>query len=172
MADEKTEEKPAKKGKGLLIPAIVLAVGLLGGGYFFMSSSKSKTPTNAAPTTTTTAPGKIIALDPITMNLSDGHVLKVGLSLEAIAKPKNKELAAIVSGAGGGHGSSGESASPMGGEEAKALDSAIKILGDMTYTDLSKPGGRTHAKEVLTHKIEEDFHGDIIEVYFTTFVMS
>lgn len=170
MADEKTEEAPKKKGKGLLVPAVVLAIGLLGGGYFFMSSSKSSgTPT--APTTTTTALGKIVALDPITMNLSDGHVLKVGLSLQLVAKPKSKEIAAAVSG-GGGEGASKASTGPLGGEEAKALDLAIKTLGDMSFEELSKPGGRAKAKADLTKEIEEAYESDIVGVYFTTFVMS
>jgi len=174
MADEKTEEVETKKrGKGLLIPAVVLAVGLLGGGYFLMSSSKAKpAAAGATSTTTTTALGKIVSLDPITLNLSDGHVLKVGMALQLTAKPKDKEIAAAVSGGGGEGGSSSASTSKLGGQEAKALDLAIADLGNKTFDELSRPGGRTAAKNELSEKIHEAYEGDVVSVYFTNFVMS
>lgn len=173
MADEKTEEvETKKKGKGLLIPAVVLAVGLVVGGYFFMSSSKAKPAAGATSTTTTTALGKIVSLDPITLNLSDGHVLKVGMALQLTAKPKDKEIAAATAGGGGEGGSSSASSSKLGGQEAKALDLAIADLGNKTFDELSKPGGRTAAKEELSEKIHEAYEGDVVSVYFTNFVMS
>lgn len=174
MAEE-TTEAPKKKSKiGMMIPVLVLVLGLGGAGFFFMGGKKDAGA--AAPTTTTTAPGPIIRLEPITMNLTDGHVLKVGLALELLAKPKEKELQTVVAaahGGGGGHGGGGDtSGSPMLGLESKALDIAIHHLGNKSFTELSAVDGKAHAKDELQKEIEHAYHGDVVNVYFTTFVMS
>lgn len=170
MAEETEVEEKKKRGKkAIIIPLVVLLAGLGGGGYFFMTGKKKAVA--ADPTTTTTvALGSIIRLEPITLNLSDGHVLKVGMALQTVAKPKHEHLAAAL--AGGGHGAAPDASSPLGGEEAKALDEAIHVLGDSSFEELSKPGGRAHAKEVLSEKIKHIYHDDIVEVYFTDFVMN
>jgi flagellar protein FliL len=177
MAEEEAEAaEPVKKKsrKMLIIAALVLLLGLGGGGFFFVSGGKKKSPEAAdgATTTTTIALGPIVQLSPITLNLSDGHVLKVGLALQTVAKPKEKELATAVAALSSAEHSSSDGGSPLEGQESKALDATIHTLGDSTFSALSAPGGRAHAKEVLTEKIKEIYEGDIVEVYFTTFVMS
>jgi flagellar FliL protein len=54
---------------------------------------------------------------------------------------------------------------------AKALDEAIDVLGGRTYAELAAPGGRTAAKEELSHRVQERYHGEVLDVYFTEFVM-
>jgi flagellar protein FliL len=175
MAEEAAAEEPKKKGKkGLIIPAVVLVIGLGVGGFFFLAPGKKadKAAADGTTTTTTIALGPIVQLDPITLNLSDGHVLKVGMALQLVAKPKEKELAtAVAAAASASHGSS-SGGSPLEGQESKALDEAIHTLGDSTFKELSAPGGRAHAKAELSEKIKEIYEGDIVDVYFTTFVMS
>jgi flagellar protein FliL len=176
MPETPEAEAPKKKGKmKMMIPVIVLVVGLGGGGFFFMSAS-SKKASASAPTTTTTAVGPTIPLADITTNLSDGHVLKVGISLELAAKPKNKDLAAIVAASAASSESSSSSSDsssyPLQGQESKALDITISTLGDDTYTQLTAPGGREAAKAALSQKIEDAYGGDVLNVYFTDFVMS
>lgn len=176
MAEEATEEP--KKGKGkkaIIIPIVVLVLGLGGGGFIFLSGGK-KGAADGLPTTTTTLRGPIIRLEPITLNLTDGHVLKVGIALETLYHPHDKELETVVhaiTSPAAGHGAAaGATASPMGGLEAKALDLAIKELGNKSFAELSAAGGRTHAQEELQAHISEAYHGDIVKIYFTTFVMS
>lgn len=175
MAQPQGEEEVKKKRgkKALLIPLLVLVLGISGGGFFFLTGGdKGKKEEGHETTTTTIVLGKMVRLDPLTLNLSDGHVLKVGLALQFVEHPHDKEMATIL-GAAASHGSSSSGAtSPLEGLEAKALDKAIAILGDSTFTALSKPGGRQHAKEELTHEIKEVYEGDVVEVYFTDFVMS
>jgi flagellar FliL protein len=174
MAEEKTEETKKKKGKmGIIIPVVVLVLGLGGGGFFFLSAGKSGNAATAETTTTLEPHGPIVRLEPITLNLSDGHILKVGLALQLAAEPVDEHLAAYVAAQGGGHGAvKVDTASPLGGLEAKALDIAIAHLGNLTYDELSKPNGRTHAKEELAKEIAHTYHEDIHDVYFTNFVMS
>ncbi len=172
MADEKAPEAEAKKrGKRvMLIPVVVLALGLAAGGYFMTQGGKAEAADAHGATTTTVAhAGQVIRLQPITMNLSDGHVLKVGIALQLVEKPKDKHLAAL---GGGAHGAKVDPASPMGGLEALALDQAITQLGNTTYEELSSPAGRAKAKKQLIEHIKEKYHGDVTSVYFTDFVMS
>ncbi len=122
--------------------------------------------------------GPIVRLMPITMNLSDGRVLRVGLALQLIAEPEDPTLAAVAEAAAAGGGEGGGTApteigpSPLGGSEAKALDAAIQYLGNSTYAALSAPGGRARASEELSAKVKEAYKGDIHRVLFTDFVMS
>jgi flagellar FliL protein len=176
MAEEATtEEKKGKSKKAILIPVIVLVLGLGGGAFMFLGGGKSGE-ASGEPTTTTTLRGPIIRLDPITLNLTDGHVLKVGIALEALAHPHDEQMLAAVHAlsGGGGHGAAAEpnTASPLGGLEAKALDLAIKELGNKSFEELSAPDGRAHAQEELQAHVSEAYHGDIVKIYFTTFVMS
>ncbi len=169
---EEVEEKPKRGKKALIIPLVVLLAGLGGGGYFFMTGSKPKASATAPHTPTTVALGSIVRLDPITLNLNDGHVLKVGMALQTVAKPQHKHLATALAAAGANKPSAGGTSSPLEGEEAKALDEAIRVLGDSSFDELSKPGGRAHAKDVLSEQIKHIYEGDIVGVYFTDFVMS
>src|SRR5205807_1141533 len=74
------------------------------------------------------AAGEIAKLDSITLNLADGHYVKLGLALQL------KE---------------GIKADVFGGQSARALDFAISTLGDLTYAQLAAPGGRNAAKDAL-----------------------
>jgi flagellar FliL protein len=95
--------------------------------------------------------GEVVALEPITMNLADGRLLKVGLALQLPLEP-----------ASGGHGEFSGSV---------ALDEAIAFLGEHTYDQLAAPAARQEAKKQLSHRVSERYHHDVLEVYFTEFVM-
>ena len=96
--------------------------------------------------------GEVVALDPITMNLADGRLLKVGLALQLPLEPP----------AGAGHGEFSGSV---------ALDEAIAFLGEHTYDQLAAPAARQAAKKELSHRVNERYHHGVLEVYFTEFVM-
>jgi flagellar FliL protein len=96
--------------------------------------------------------GEVVALDPITMNLADGRLLKVGLALQLPLEPP----------AGSGHGEFSGSV---------ALDEAIAFLGEHTYDQLAAPAARQAAKKELSHRVNERYHSGVLEVYFTEFVM-
>ena len=97
--------------------------------------------------------GEVVALDPITMNLADGRLLKVGLALQLPLEPPA---------GGGGHGEFSGSV---------ALDEAIAFLGEHTYDQLAAPAARQAAKKELSHRVNERYHHGVLEVYFTEFVM-
>ena len=94
--------------------------------------------------------GEVVALEPITMNLADGRLLKVGLALQLPLEPAS------------GHGEVSGSV---------ALDEAIAFLGEHTYDQLAAPAARQEAKKALSKRVSERYHHDVLEVYFTEFVM-
>ncbi len=93
-------------------------------------------------------PGEVLQLEPITMNLADGRLLKVGLAMQLVAEPKEAEVSGSV-----------------------ALDEAISFLGQHTYAQLAVPAGREAAKQELSKRVSKRYHEDVLEIYFTDFVM-
>jgi flagellar FliL protein len=91
--------------------------------------------------------GAVVRLDPINVNLAGGHYLKVGLALQVIEGPAHE---------------------PDG---AHALDIMISELSHRTIAELSSNKARDKVKETLLHDIEEAYHGDVMDIYFTEFVM-
>ncbi len=147
MADEKeTPAEAPKKSKKMLI-IIVAAVVLLGGGggAFFMLKGSSKA--EAAP-----KKGIVTAIDSaITINLTDGHYLKLGFSLQQTAD-------------------SGATAV----DTSEALNLAIDEYTGKTVAELSTEKGRDAAKaELLTQIVKAytvDGTKDVMDIYFTSFV--
>src|SRR4051794_23580568 len=125
--DEKaTDEAPAKKSKKKLIIIVAAAVVLLGGGagaYFAFFSGSSAKP---AP-----EPGKVIAMDAITLNLADGHFLKLKLALQATADAAE---------------------APDG---SKAADIAISQFSNLPVAELASNAAREKAKKDLVKKVDK-----------------
>jgi flagellar FliL protein len=163
-AEAEGTEAPAKGGKSMMLPAIVVAVAVLGAGWFMKGGSGGAPAAEATPTPepepTEHVEGPVIETDPMTLNLADGHYLKVGLALQ-LAAP-DEEAAA------GGHGGGGEETGPS---PAKALDLAISTFSTHTKAELSDARKREHVKEELAKEVTHAYHGEVVGLYFTEFVM-
>ena len=134
-------EAPKKSKKKLII--IVLAVLLLGGGaggYFAFFN-------NSEPAVETPEPGAVVALDAITVNLSDGHFLKVSIALQASADAAHE---------------------PDG---SKALDILISQFSNRSVDELSSNDAREQQKKELIEKVRKAYEEAVYDVYFTEFVM-
>src|SRR3712207_2443138 len=108
---EGAEQAADSGGKSMMMPAIVIAVAVLGaGGMFKGGSSQPAAAAAPAPEPTEHAEGPVIETEPMTLNLADGHYLKVGVALQLAAPEEGAES--------GGHGG-GEETGPS---TAKALD--------------------------------------------------
>jgi len=143
--EEVAEGKGKKKSKKKLF-IIIGVVVLLGGGYTMMGSKKPAKPVPGAPVPA----GPILTLDPITLNLADSHYLQVGIALQ-LAK--------------------GQTTDKLTPDTAKALDTAIGLLGNRTSTALAAAGGRDQAKSDLSAAMAKVFPGKVIGIYFTSFVI-
>jgi len=140
------EAPAAKKGKkkllmivaaGFMVAAGVGGYLMLGGGGGAEGEAKEPEP----------EPGVVVALDAVTVNLKDGHYLKVKLALQATAEVAEE---------------------PDG---SKALDRAIEQFSEYDMGELSTTEGRHKAKEKLVEELKEAYEGEIMDVYFTEFVM-
>jgi flagellar FliL protein len=143
-ADGTEEPKKGKKKKLLVVVLAVLLLG--GGGYFFLGRGGSSTPPPPEP-------GQVLKLDSITLNLADGHFLKLGLALQ------------FTTTAGGG----GEHGAELDGSHA--LDLAIDQLSNRKVTELNSTAARNKVKGELVKAIEEAYDHGVMDVYFTEFVM-
>ncbi len=92
-------------------------------------------------------PGAVLKLDSINVNLADNHYLKIGLALQTTTK-----ASADIDG-------------------SQALDIAISQLSGRKMADLAVPAKREKAKEELVKEVSRAYEGEIMDVYFTEFVM-
>jgi flagellar FliL protein len=147
MADEKEAPAEAPKKSKKMLMIIVAAVVLLGGGggaFFMMKGSSSA---EAAP-----KKGVVTAIESaITINLADGHYLKLGFSLQQTADSGSTAV-----------------------DPSEALNLAIDEYTGMTVAQLSTENGRDAAKADLLAKIVKaytiDKTKDVMDIYFTSFV--
>ena len=137
---------PSKKKKLIIIGAVLLVAAA---AYMFVL--KPKPAADGEP-----VPGMVVKLDPLTLNLDDGHYLKLSMALQ---------FTEAASG-GGGHG--GGSEEPDG---SKALDLAIAQLSNRKIAELNTAQAREAAKAKLLAAIEEAYHHEVMDLYFTEFVM-
>jgi flagellar protein FliL len=141
---DKADPKKKKSKKKLI--AIVLVLLLAGGGaYMFLGKSKGAAagPAKVKPPT----PGVVVTLDPITLNLAGGHFLKLGMALQAT---KNAV------------------ATPDG---AQALDLAVDEFSGRAVDSLTSLKARHKAEAELIAKVSKAYHGDVMDIYFTAFIM-
>ncbi|WP_018685596.1 flagellar basal body-associated FliL family protein [Actinokineospora enzanensis] len=138
--DKKDGAEPGKKSKKKLLLIVGLVVLLAGGGgaYFFLFRDSTPAPPE---------PGKVVALDAITVNLTDGHYLKLKLALQATIDAAE---------------------TPDG---SKALDLAVTQFSNQTVATLSSNDNRETQKSELKEKVVKAYDEEVMDIYFTEFVM-
>jgi flagellar FliL protein len=129
-------EAPAPGGRRkLVLILVVVAVAAAAGWWFLLRPSAPAEP----------VPGEVMTLEPIQVNLADGHYLRVGIALQLSAEA---------------HEADG----------SKALDATIDLFSGVDRAELAKAGQRQELKRQLEEELHDDYHGDVLEVYFTEFV--
>lgn len=144
--DTAAEDAPKKKGKKKFLAVVaVLAIAGGGAGYTFLGPGKSAAAADKKPPPPEL--GEVLVIDPISINLADGHYLKLGLGLQAVAAPVHPP------------------------EGSMALDAAIALYSGRSMQELSDPAARKKLKDELSGTIEKDYHHDVADVYFREYVM-
>ena len=130
------EAGPQKGGRGRLVVVLVAVLAMLAAGWwFFLQPSGPAEP----------EPGEVMTMEPIQVNLADGHYLRIGIALQLSAEA---------------HEADG----------SKALDAVIDLFSGAEQAELVKSGHREEYKHQLEEALHEAYHGDVLEVYFTEFV--
>ena len=148
-AADAAAEAPKGGPKKLVVIAVPLLVALVAAWYFVLGPGSGGSEAEEKPKEPEL--GEVVALEPITMNLADGRLLKVGLALQLPLEPP-----------AGAHGEVNGSV---------ALDETIAFLGEHTYAQLAQPAARQEAKKELSHRVAERYHEGVLGIYFTEFVM-
>jgi flagellar FliL protein len=131
----------AKKSKLKSKKTVLAVVGVLVlgyGGYTFLAPKKVGPPVG----------GDVVALDANTLNLQDGHYLKIAISVQLV-KGKATTTSFYTS---------------------KAAELVIDEFSDRTVDSLSTNGARQHLTTELTGKVKAAYPGEVYDVYLTQFV--
>lgn len=96
--------------------------------------------------------GSVLEMDPLTLNLADGHYLKVGIALQL---PEGSDAALAKT----------------EGKGALAIDMAIELLSSKTMDELMPATARQELKQSLGNDVCHTYGGTVLTVYFTEFVM-
>ena len=154
MADSTDQAQAGKKKRPLLLIVVVavVAAALAGGGATVLLGGKGGGKNAKAHPAKKKPPalGEVVPIDATTLNLADGHYLKVGVALQ-------------LSKAG--------SAEEIGKDLAPAQDATISVLGNYTQAQLAARGGKERVKALLSKKIAALYDDKVLYVYFTDFVI-
>jgi flagellar protein FliL len=90
-------------------------------------------------------PGEVVSMEPIQINLEGGHYLKIGIALQLTTAA---------------HEADG----------SKALDRTIELFSGRSMDELTRKEELAKLKKELKKELEHDYHGDVMDVYFTDFV--
>lgn len=137
-------EAPAKKGKSKLLMILVVVLVVAGAAYWFVLKPKD----SAAAAPPPPEKGSVVALDPIYINLAQSHFLKLGIALQGTKTANVKEL-----------------------DGSEALDYAIEVFSGQNLDELSDTKTRAEFKKELVDKVTEAYPDEVMDVYFTEFVM-
>ena len=130
------QEQTGRSRRKVVLAAVVgLLVVAVAGWYFLLRPSGPAEP----------VPGEVMVLEPVQLNLSGGHYLRIGLGLQL-----------------------SEDAHETDG--SKALDATIRIFSGLEVAEVSRSEQREELRETLMSELDDAYHGDVLEVYFTEFV--
>ncbi len=145
MAKDKEEDVvEEKKGgkKKLIIIGVVVGIVLGAAGFFFLK------PGGDAAAKPAPKEGAVLVADAIHINLAEGHFLKIGIALQGIEKPKAKEM-----------------------DASKALNATIIMFSGRDIKELEDGKKREELRAELKETVAKLYEEDVMDVYFTEFVV-
>ncbi|MEZ7821933.1 MAG: flagellar basal body-associated FliL family protein [Candidatus Nanopelagicales bacterium] len=150
MAKKKSDSEDGEKRSRLRIVVVVLAILLVAAGvYMYLGNGSSDAPAEVQPVAVSAIDkGEVIKLEPIFINLKNERFLKIGLALQTTLTGDDVEL-----------------------EGSMALDAAIEVFSNKDLEQLVSESGRAQLKEALLTLVTEKYGAQVIDIYFTEFVM-
>ncbi|MBM7331509.1 flagellar basal body-associated FliL family protein, partial [Agrobacterium sp. S2] len=95
-------------------------------------------------------PGEVLTVEPISLNLADGHYLRLGFAMQMTADA-----------AAEGHGEL---------DTSKAIDTAIELYSGRTVAEVSGADSRVALKDQFLDQLNAGYHDTVMEVNFTNYV--
>jgi flagellar FliL protein len=138
--EKKAKTKRPKKKLLIMVLAVVLVVA--GAAYYFLVMGKSSGPvTPPAPVA-----GKVLPVTAVSLNLADGHYLRIAVGLQL-----TKDVAEAP-------------------DTAKAVDLMIAMYSGKTVAEVADPTAREALKKQLLTELEKSYEGEVMDLYFTDYV--
>ncbi|QDC23652.1 flagellar basal body-associated FliL family protein [Georgenia yuyongxinii] len=131
-----------RRGKGVLVSLAVVIVVLVAAAAFLLRPWESE----AAAAPEQVELGLVVPVEPISINLADGHYLRLGFSIQ-LTKDATTEL-----------------------QVARALDLAIGVFSGKPLAEINDPALREELKTELVRQLSETFDGEVVDVYLTDYV--
>ena len=141
-----------KRHRSNLVPALIIAAGLVAGGFFMGSGGSGDPEAPAEEPEEEVVPGEMVTLEPMTLNLADGRYLRLGLAVELVEGVPGKEWVE--------HGGS-----------SRYMDLIIDRVGGWSGEQLTAEDGRGELKELLRSGGSELFEEEFSEVYLTEYIV-
>ncbi|MBT4949704.1 MAG: flagellar basal body-associated FliL family protein [Actinobacteria bacterium] len=115
----------------------------------YLGNGSSEAPASVQPVAVAAIDkGEVIKLEPIFINLKNDRFLKVGLALQTTLTGDDAELDGSI-----------------------ALDAAIEVFSNKDIDQVVTETGRAQLKEALLTLVTEKYGAQVIDIYFTEFVM-
>ena len=133
MPTEAPQTVQGRRKKLSLAIGVATIAAAAAGYWFFLRPDSPKAPEK----------GEVAALEPIQINLSDGHYLRLALALQLSADVKEK----------------------VDGSEALAV--AVDMLSGRPVEDFDTPVGRRKLFAELTEDVVKDYAGEVLDLYVT-----
>ena len=147
VPDPVDEGKATKGGKKKLL--IIALVVLLAGGAAYWFLLKPAPPADGAAAVAeepAPEPGAVVVIEPISLNLADGHYLRIGIGLQLTADVAEEP------------------------DTARALDLVVALFSQRAVAEVTTTEGRDALKAELLAQLEEAYEGEVMDVYFTDYV--
>jgi len=130
--------KGSKKKKLIILVVLLLVVG--GAAYKILMPPPKPGPAKA---------GDSVVLGPLTLNLTDGHYLQVGVTIDLVQGKVTKDKF----------------------ETAPALQAVIDEFSNRTVASLSSRAARTKSLAELVTEVKKEYAGEVFDAHLTLFVM-
>ncbi len=140
-------ETPKKKGgrRKLLVLLLVLALGG-GAAYWFLLRPGPDDAGAAVAEEPAPEPGDVLVVEAISLNLADGHYLRIGVGLQLTADVAEEP------------------------DTARALDLVVTTFSGREVAEVTSPEGREALRGELVDRLTEAYEGEVMDVYFTDYV--
>ncbi|QGQ20296.1 flagellar basal body rod protein [Cellulomonas sp. JZ18] len=140
------EPKPSGKRRRLLLVlggVVVLLVVAAAAWFLFLRPQGGEAAHAPEPAP---EPGEVVQVEPVSLNLADGHYLRIGLGLQLTADA---------------HGAP---------DPSRAVDAAIALYSGRTVAEVQDPATRDALKAQLAATLAEVYEGEVMDVYLTSYV--
>lgn len=138
-----TPEETPKRRPMKLIAFVVVLIIAAGAGWFLVLAPSGGEKAKEAP-----KPGRVVALDPLQINLAEGHYIRVGIALQMTDKVSEEEEI----------------------DGSKALDAEIDVFSGLPMSKVMATGAREEFKQRLLLELKERYEDHVMDVYFTEYV--